>query len=183
MKYAKILGLLAIAAAAFMAFAGTASASPTLTSPAGTAYTGALHASAEGHAVLDNPVAKIECPSTVSGTVEVNGTPASGPISSLSFGPCTNSWHVTTSTAGVLSVASNGDVVSSGATVESTRFGLTCRYTTASTKVGTLTAGAPATMHIQAAIPFHSGGALCGTAATTWTGSYTIETPGSLALD
>ena len=68
MKYVKMLGLLAVAAAALMAFAGTASAT-TVTS-GGVTYTGEIAASAEGHAVLDNPIAKIECASTVAGTGE-----------------------------------------------------------------------------------------------------------------
>jgi hypothetical protein len=185
MKYVKILGLLAVAAAAFMGIAGTAAASPTLTSPANTAYTGTLHASSEGHAVLHNPIAKIECNSTVSGSVTSNGTPASGPIATLTFSPCTDEWHVTTATekGGTLSVNSAGEVVSNGATVESTRFGVTCRYATSNTKVGTLTGGTPATMHINASIPFHSGSVFCGSGATAWTGAYKVDTPGTLLVD
>jgi hypothetical protein len=189
MKYVKILGLLAVAAAALMAFAGTASAD-SVTSPTGTTYTSTLKASAEGHAVLDNPIAKIECASTVEGKVEKHGAgiPASGNISGLTFSNCTDSWHVTVVAAGSLSVSGssgsyNGDVFSNGATVEATRFGISCRYLTTNTTVGTATGGTPATMDISASIPFHSGSVFCGTGATAWTGSYTVGTPGSLFVD
>ena len=187
MKYVKILSLLAVASAALMAFAGSASAT-TVTSSEG--ETPKIVASAEGHAVLDNPIAKIECASTVEGTVESHGTgvPAAGAISELSFTNCTNSWHVTVVAKGSLSVTGtgggNGTVSSSGATVEATRFGVVCRYSTGTgTKVGTVTGGTPATMHIEAAIPFHNGSFLCGEGATTWTGSYSVSKPGTLTVD
>jgi len=189
MKYVKILGLLAVAVAALMAFAGTASAD-SVTSPTGTTYTSTLKASAEGHAVLDNPIAKIECASTVEGAVETHGTkvPAAGKIKALTFTGCTDEWHVTVVAPGSLSVngitgSYNGDVFSTGATVEATRFGITCRYATSNTTVGTATSGTPATMDISASIPFHSGSIFCGSGATAWTGSYTVNTPGSLFVD
>jgi hypothetical protein len=186
MKYAKILGLLAVAAAALMAFAGVASAT-TVTSSAGT--TPAISASAEGHVVLDNPIAKIECASSVSGSVTAHGAgvTASGPISALSFTGCTNSWHVTVVSAGSLEIHSigsgDGTLTSSGATVESTRFGITCRYATSSTDIGTVTDGTNATLDISAAIPFHGGSGLCGGGATTWTGSYKVNSPTNLVID
>jgi len=187
MKHVKILGLLAVAAAALMAFAGTASAD-TATSPAGTTYTGKITATAEGHAVLHNPIAKIECASTVSGPITSHGVgkPVGGTIETLDFTACTNEWHVTSVSGGTLSVNNEGattTVTSSGATVESTRAGITCRYATNNTKVGTLTSGTTATMTISAAIPFHSGSFLCGSGATTWTGSYIVNTPDTLIID
>jgi len=186
MKYVKILGLLAVAAAALMAFAGTASAT-TVTSAEGTTPT--LSSSAEGHVVLDNPIAKIECASAVTGKVESHGAgvTAKGNISALSFTNCTNSWHVTVVTAGSLEVHSigsgDGTLTSSGATVESTRLGVICRYVTSSTDIGTVTDGTHATLDISAAIPFHSGSGLCGTSATTWTGSYKVNSPTNLVID
>ncbi len=187
MKYVKILGLLAVAAAAMMSFAGIASAD-TVTSPTGTDYTGALSASSEGHAVLHNPIAKIECNGTATGSVESH--PEGGKVSGAvnpEFTNCTNSWHVTTALGGTLSVEHSsgydGIVYSNGATVEATRFGINCRYVTSTTKVGTVTGGSPATMHINGAIPFHNGSVLCGTGATLWTGSYTLNSPNSLYVD
>jgi hypothetical protein len=189
MKYAKMLGLLAVAAAALMAFAGTASAT-IITSPAGTAYTSTIKAgNAGGHVVLDNPIAKIECSSSVEGKVESHGAAvtAAGKISSLTFTNCTNSWHVTVSSGGSLEIHSlgggKGTLTSSGATVISTRFGVECRYATSNTHIGTVTGGTPATLAISASIPFHGGSSFCGEGATSWTGSYTVSTPGTLLID
>ena len=183
MKYVKILGLLAVAAAALMAFAGTASADNVSTTTGGAAATPTIHAVSEGHATLHNPIDKIECASTVEGTVTGHGAgqPVSGPINVLTFAPCTNSWHVTATNAGTLSVSAtsghNGTLTSNGATVVSTRFGVECRYATNNTKIGTVTGGSPATLHIEAAIPFHGGSSFCGSGATTWTGSYETTAP------
>jgi hypothetical protein len=180
-------GLLAVAVSILWMAAGTASAT-TLVSPAGTVYTGSLVAEAEGHVVLHNPIAKIECASKVEGTVESHGAgvTAGGKISSLSFTGCTDSWHVTVVAAGSLEVhnsgGGNGTVTSSGATVEATRFGVTCRYATSSTDIGTFTGGSPATLDISAGIPFHSGSIFCGSGPTTWTGSYKVTTPTALAV-
>jgi len=195
MKYVKMLELLAVAAAALMAFAGTASAT-TVTSE-GVTYTGEIAASAEGHVVLDNPIAKIECASTLAGTVESHGSgvTATGPISTLTFTSCTNNWHVTVIAKGSLEAhtltgadAGNATITSNGATVEAKRLTITCRYKTEHTDVGRITAsanrgGATATFDIEAKIPFHSGSPLCGEGATTWTGSYVVNTPMALDFD
>ena len=189
MKYVKILGLLAVAASALMAFAATASAD-TATSPTGTTYTSTLSATAEGHAILHNPIEKIECASSVSGPITGHGAgkPVTGTISSLTFTGCTNEWHVTVVSGGTLSANGitgtyNADVFSSGATVEATRFGITCRYSTNNTTIGTLTGGKTATLDISANIPFHSGSIFCGSGATAWTGSYIVNTPDELYID
>ena len=185
----KMLGLLAVAAAALMAFAATASAD-TATSPTGTTYAGSFHASSGGHAVLDNPIAKIECPSTVGGAIDTQGSgeKVSGGISTLTFNNCTDSWHVTVVAAGRLLVEAyasgyDGDVYSTGATVEATRFGISCRYATNTTTIGRLTGGSFAELHISASIPFHSGSIFCGSGATSWTGGYTVTSPSSLFID
>ena len=191
MKYVKMLGLLAVAAAALLAFAGSASADEA-TSPTKTVYTGSIVAKAEGHAVLHNPIAKIECPSTVQGEIEKHGAGkgnVEGKISSLTFNNCTDSWHVTVVAAGSLAVdaytatGGDGDVYSTGATVEATRFGISCRYATSGTTVGRLTGGKTATMDIEASIPFHSGSIFCGSGATKWTGGYEVTTPDELWVD
>jgi hypothetical protein len=194
MKYARVLGLLAVAAAALMAFAATASAD-ILTSPTGSQYKNGnkIAGAAEGHATLHNPIATIECASNVAGTVtsQEAGKKVIGNIETLTFTSCTKEWHVTAAVNGTLRVENNnnpnraydGDVYSDGATVEATRFGVTCRYKTSTTTVGTLTAGSTATMHIQADIPFHNGSFLCGSEPTKWTGSYIVNTPDSLFVD
>lgn len=191
MKKLKIAGLLTVAAAALIAFAATAVASPTLTSPKGTAYFGTLHANTEvKHAVLiPASVPAIECNSTAEGKVETNGTPASVTSAALTFGSpnCTNGWHVTVASAGTLTISSAGTITSSGVTVEATRFGVVCRYASNATTLGELTdsgkTGGTATMHINASIPRHNGSALCGEEPTEWEGSYKIDTPDVLYLD
>jgi len=194
MKYVKMLGLLAVAAAAMMAFAGTASA--TLITSEGSAYTGEIKAEAEGHAVLDNPISTIRCASTVAGTINSHGlgNTANGPITGLTFTGCTDDWHVTVVTSGTLEghyVAGinggNVTLTSSGATVEATRFGISCRYATSNTHVGLITSSvntnSTATFDINASIPFHSGSIFCGSGATSWTGSYSITSPMNLNVD
>ena len=192
MKDGKIIGLLSVAAAVLLAFTGTASAD-SATSPTGTTYTSTMSAVSGGHVVLDNPIAKIECASSVSGSITGHGAgkSVSGPVSSLSFGSpagtCTNEWHVTVVSGGTLSISAtsgyNGSASSSGATIEATRFGITCRYATSNTPIGTLTGGSPATLDISASIPFHSGSIFCGTGATAWTGAYDWTSPTSLFFD
>jgi len=192
MKYVKILGLLAVAAAALMAFAASASAT-TLTSPTGTTYTGAIHADNEGtHVTLDNPIANIECHSTVSGNVEQHGpgVTVKGNIT-VTFTSCTEGWHVTVLNSGNLEVHKkagttyDGTLTSNNAEVSATVSGITCVYGTSATDVGTLTGGTTPTLDIEAKIPVLTGKSsiFCGTSATTWTGSYTVTTPGSLYVD
>jgi hypothetical protein len=192
MKNLKFAGLLAVAAAALMAFAATAAASPTLTSPKGTAYFGALHANIEPgeHATLKpQSLPTIECDSTAEGNVTANGTPATISSATLTFGSpaCTNNWHVTTVGAGSITISSAGIITSTGVTVEATRFGVICRYATNGTTIGTLTdseeTGGTATMHIHGFIPFHNGSPLCGSTATTWDGAYKVDTPDALYID
>lgn len=197
MKYVKMLGLLAVAAAALMAFAGTASAgSVTVTSPSGTYYTGAVHAHSHGHVVLENTSLgnKIECTGTVEGTIGAEHGHEAGAVHPT-FSNCTNNWHVTTIAGGTLTAVSNGagsgsaDLFSTGATVSTTRLGITCNYLTNNTTVGTLTDSTKtgtgmATMHINGAIPLHSGSsALCGTGTAHWKGAYTVTKPEPLHLD
>jgi phage baseplate assembly protein gpV len=160
-----------------------------ITSPTGTVATPTIKAESEGHVVLDNPIAKIECSSTVEGKVESHGEaiPAAGTLSGLSFTGCTNDWHVTVISAGELAASWDSDydgtVFSTGATVEATRFGISCRYRTEASHIGRVTGGTPATLDISAAIPFHSGSIFCGTEPTAWTGSYEVTSPGSLFVD
>jgi len=188
MMHLKMLGLAAAAAAALMTLSGVASAT-TLTSPTGTASTPAIHAQNEEHIVYHNPIAKIECNSTFQLQVSEHGagTAAAGNLTNLTFTNCTNSWHMTTVTPGSLAISWTsgyaGTVTWSGATWEMTRFGVSCRYATNATKLGTLTGGLPATIDIEAAIPFHGGSSLCGSGTTSLTGSYKLTSPTSLFVD
>lgn len=193
MKYVKMLGLLAVAAAAMMAFAATASAT-TLTSPAGVSYTGEIHAESEGATTLDGP-SDITCNnSTVSGHVEKHGAEvtASGKLTTLDFTNCNQ--HVTVKKAGELiahtddpkKADGNAILTSVGAEVEVviTGLGITCVYSTAATGtvVGTLTGSTTkhATLDIDSSpIPRTGGSFFCGSSAE-WTGNYTVTTPSTL---
>lgn len=193
MKYAKMLGLLAVAAAAFMALVGTASAT-TLTSPTGTTYTGTIHAVSEnGHVSLHSPLSTVECESTVEGKVEKHGAgvTVSGKISSLLFTECTNEDTVTVKKAGSLEIHGttgyDGTLTSTGAEIEvwSHSFNGSCIYTTKDTHIGTLTGKTEATLDIDsAAIPRTGGtlGFLCGSSGE-WTGNYVVTTPHTLLVD
>ena len=186
MKYVKILGLLAVAAAALMAFAGTASATTVATSTGGAAATPTIHAVNEGgHVKLANPIANIECASTVEGKVESHGAgvTAKGNLSKLEFTGYTNSWHVTVISLGSLEVhwtsGHNGTLTSTGSKVDTTRLGVTCVYQTSNTAIGNVTGGATATLTISASIPIvaaESSGR-CGSGNAAWSGSYVTTSP------
>ena len=194
MKYLKMLGLAAIAAAALMAFVGAGTASATeLTSPEGTMVTAGttITAKSEGHAVLDSIIGKIECNSEVSGPTGNTGganETISGTISTLSFTGCTTATvHVLK--AGSLEIHSisgthNGTLTSTGAEVTVETSGFHCIFTTKETDIGTLTGGSPATLDISATIPRTGGrsGAFCGGSAP-WTGSYEVTSPKPLFVD
>lgn len=182
MKYVKILGLLAVAAAALMAFAGTAAATKVTTTTGGAAATPTIHAVTSGHAILHGALGTVECNSTVEGSVTAHGAgvAASGPIKTLTFTGCTGTNTVTSvPKTGSLAVnytsGHNGTLTSTGAEVVvfNHSFGGTCIFTTNNTAIGTVTGGNPATLHIAATIPRTGGtaGAFCGSTGT-WTGTY-----------
>jgi hypothetical protein len=196
MKYVKMLGLLAVAAAALMAFAGSASAT-TVTSPEGTLYTGKITAvSHNGHVRLVGPLGiDVQCASHVEGTVESHGAgvTAKGSIGNLSFTACTNGYTVTVLSKGSLEVhkvtgTNTGTLTSTGTEVTvHTPLGFSCIYKTNSTHIGTLTdskaTGGHATLDINAvSIPRTGDSSLCG-ATGQWSGSYTVTTPSTLILD
>jgi hypothetical protein len=183
MKNLKVLGLAALATAALMAFAGSASATTVSTTTGGAAATPTIHAVSEGHTKLQNPIAIIECASTLEGKVESHGAgiPASGSITNFTLTPCTNSWHKTTTKLGSLQVhwtsGHNGVLTSSGVEVQATRFFVPCNYGTNNTEVGAITGGNPATIHIKASLPILPGSSeLCGGGSFGWTGSYQTTT-------
>lgn len=205
MKFVKTLGLLAVVGAALMAFAGSASAT-LITAPTGTAYTGEIHATSEGTAVLKNPIANIECHSTTRGTSLTHGSgqTAKGAITNLLWGKsgnlngtCHGDWHVTTDTPGTLEIhwiaPGEGTLTSSGAKVRTTIFGINCIYTTTNTHIGTLTdshrtasggVDGTATLHVKASIPIDPESSIfCGSGNASWEGSYKIETPHTIYID
>ena len=186
MKYAKMLGLLAVAVTALMAFAGVASAT-TLTSPAGTTYTSTIKATST-ESSLDGAFVTVTCAhSAVEGKVESHGaaSTAGGKISSLTFSSC--NYPTTVKKAGSLEIhglgGGNGTLTSTGAEIEIATSVGTCIFTTSATDVGTLTGGTTAKLDIASAkIPRTGGNFLCGSTGT-WTGSYTVNTPDTLLVD
>jgi hypothetical protein len=195
MKYLKMLGLAAVAAAALMAFVGAGTASATTLEIGGVAQNSAVTIEATiasgTSAILKDEFGTTTdtcTTSTVKGTTSTfTGTPA-GAVSTLSFGNCT---HTTTvlkngSLSIALSGTTNGTVTSKEAevTVQSTFFGASavCKTGTG-TDVGLLTGattasnpGAHATMHINATVN-------CGILGNAkWTGTYTVTSPTDLAV-
>jgi hypothetical protein len=199
MKYVKMLGLLAVAAAALMAFAGSASAS-TITSPTGTAATSLT---AEGGVTsLHGAFTTVTCQNShVAGTVSSQGAgqTVKGNLSALSFTTCNFPVHVkkfgslelhavtkTTPHATCAVNYCNGTLTSSGAEVEITTNVGNCIFTTTNTNVGTVTGtdttGGNAQLDVHGTIPRTGGNFLCGSNGT-WTGSYKVTNPATLWID
>lgn len=198
MKYAKILGLAAMAIAAMMAFAGTASAT-ILTSPSGTTYTSTIKSSSTNTELVGElgTFSTIKCTSsTVEGKVESHGASvtAGGAISSLTFSGCTGGTPTTpVAQPGSLEVHTegassngNGTLTSKSAKVivHNTAVG-TCTFETGSTgdDIGEVTGGTPAVLTISAKVIRVSGtNPFCGS-SSTWKGTYTVSSPGTLLVD
>jgi hypothetical protein len=191
MRHLKTLGLLATAVAVLLAFAADASAT-TITSPTGTVATPTIKAETEGgHLKLANPIAPIECASILEAKIEHHGpeSVAGGKVSSLSFTGCTNFWHLTTVSTGELGIewtsGYNGVVTSTGLKIDATRLGVTCVYETSATKLGTITGGTPATVHLEASLSINTkeSSGLCGSGTAKLEGSYKLSSPESLFVD
>lgn len=194
MKYVKMLGLLAVAAAAFMAFAGTASADEVTVN--GATYDGNIVAEespAGSHVTLTGPLGiKVQCESLVEGDIEVHGAGShvAGEIDKLEFPNCTNNYKVTVTDPGALTAEAtgggNGTLFSTGAIVTiHTPLGFNCGYETAATHIGNLTGSTTTNAKldiVNALIPrkFHSS--LCG-ATGTWNGSYVVTSPANAVID
>jgi hypothetical protein len=189
MKYIKMLGLLAVTAAALMAFAGTAAAT-SVTSNEGTTPNIKAESS---NSKLDGAFVTVECAeSKVEGNVESHGASATvkGEVDFLTFEKC--NYTVTIGTRGSLEVhthpndpnglSGDGTVTSSGASISIHTSVGTCVFTTSGTDIGTLDGGTPAVMNINSAkIPRTGGNFLCGSSGT-WTGSYAITSPSTLEV-
>jgi len=199
MKYIKMLGLAAVAAAALMAFVGAGTASATQLTGAGGAVLGVgteIKAENEGKVILDPPFGAIECSvSNVAGSVTNAGsstTTVSGSIATLTFSSCNAT--VTVLKKGTLeihtqsgSANNNGTLTSSGAEVTVQFLGTHCIFSTNNTDLGTVTGsattGGNATLDISATIPRTGGssGAFCGSTAA-WTGAYKVTSPATLNI-
>ncbi|HET9593242.1 MAG TPA: hypothetical protein VFP17_10030 [Solirubrobacterales bacterium] len=192
MKHVKMLGLLVMAAASLMAFASSASAAPTLTSPAGTEYTGEIHAVLEGTALLKAGIEDTCTESTVKGTVTTNNeTHAAGALSVLTFGNCTKP-DTEVLKAGSLTIKDD-EVFAIGneVRIKDTILGITCIYgggASPGTKIGTLddstVTGKTATLTVNTSeLPRLPGSneTFCASKGT-WTANYSITTPDSLFI-
>ena len=188
MKYTKMLGLLAVAAVALMAVAGTASA--TITSPAGTVYNGKLHLTGT-ETTLHGSVTLTCKHSTIEGTVANGATTV--PLTTFTFNECGPDTYITIK-PGYLRIESNGTVFSEGAevtvSVHRTVLGFPitthCIYNTAvnpGTDIGTLVEGNNATLNIgSAAIPRTPTDGACGETSVL-TGDFHVITPNPLTVD
>ena len=184
MKYVKMLGLLVMAAASLMAFASSASA--TITSPAGTAYTEEIHATlaTPNSALLRAGIEDTCGESTVAGKVETNNTEhAKGKITKLTFGDCTKTTHVLT--LGELTIAAGGTVTAFGTEVTVFDLGVTCVYGGGTgTDLGVLKGGTPAVLEVSTTkLQRISGNTFLCAKEGTWTGKYTVTTPNTLLVD
>jgi hypothetical protein len=187
MKYIKMLGLLAVAAAAFMAFAGTASAT-VLKSGGTTLGSGTKIESTGTNAVLKAGFATIECAhSEVDGKTSNTGGASEtveGAISTLSFKECNATVNVLKKGSLIVhhTSGSNGTVTSQGAEVTVAIGSTSCTYgTPTATSIGTLSGGGPAVLNASANLERVAGGFLCANPAT-WTAKYTVTTPNPLEV-
>jgi len=195
MKHLKIIGLALVAAAALMACAGSASAAPTLTSPAGTEYTGTLTLSGSSSMLFQNTFANMTCTgSAISANISTNNeTHASASIMTLSFSGCSATFDPLKNadgTYGSLTIKPNGEVFVSNMRITKEAGGVHCIFGgSTSTKLGTFTpsstTGKTAVLDISASLPYLGGTGssfTCGSTAT-WSGTYTVTTPDDLNLE
>jgi len=208
MKYVKMLGLAAVAAAALMAFVGAGTASATVlcstnTNPctgtkyaAGTEIKSNLKAGTE--AVLTAGFATVKCTeSNVNGKVTSAGGGAgvavAGSISLLTFDSC--NCAVTVLKNGELEVQStatngNGSLTGKNSSVTINCSGVSCIFGTAAagTPIGTVTGGGPATLKAEAKLPYITGDAsnftcTLGSGTGTWNASYEATAPNPLFVE
>ena len=181
MKNHKVLGLLVVAAASLMAFASSASATPTLTSPAGTEFTGSLEATmTSGTSSLMKAGIEDTCTgSTATGTVSTNTEVHAKGSGFINTGACTKTTD--TLKGGELTISPTGTVTAIGNEVTVFDLGVSCIYGGGGgTDIGKLVGGSPATIAISTTeLPKISGGFLCASKAT-WTSNYTVTKPSSL---
>jgi hypothetical protein len=94
-------------------------------------------------------------------------------LTTWSFTGCTNSWHVTTKAPGDLSISwappsgHHGIVLSEGADIYATRFGIPCVYETNIAGFGPVFGGAPAEFELMATFQINqeASSELCGFSA------------------
>jgi hypothetical protein len=208
MKYVKMLGLAAVAAAALMAFVGAGTASATVlcnteTSPCtGTKY--GVGQKIESHlkggteAVLVAGFATVKCTtSVVNGAVTAAGSSSAtvvGNITTLDFTNCNctvAALENADKTFGQLEIhyTSSGDGTLTGknSRVTINCSGVSCIFGTAATgtTIGTVTGAKIATLKAEAKLPYVAGDAsnfICtaGSGTGSWTANYEVTNPENL---
>lgn len=195
MKYVKTFGLLAVAAATLMAFAGTAAA--TLTDGSGTAVT-SFHAQ-QTSAISMTGSLTITCQkSTMGGDITTNDVnEAEGPITSLTFEECGNTFTVVKK--GNLKLTAEG---SNTATVRWSDAEMTvllhsflvgtvhCTYATpgTGTDIGTFTGSghsgttAKIDLSVSMQVDASTSDATCGE-HSTWEGGYEFASPDPMTFN
>jgi hypothetical protein len=206
MKYVKILGLAAVAAAALMAFVGAGTASATVLcsvtqTPCGAANIWpvgtVIDLSSEGTTKHKETGASGETldtckSSTIKGSTlntGGSGVPVSISISTLDWNECT--WTTTTIENGGLSVEGPLTGTSHGTVKVNARFRVTisipffgsCVYgAEAGTSIGTITEGKPATFDGNAIFRRLSGSSITCPETSNWSGSFTVTEPKETTL-
>jgi hypothetical protein len=186
MKHAKFIPAIAVAAAALMC-AGLGTASATVVTNEGSAYTGAIHASS---VEIDfDGAGNAECgKSTLEFKVESHGASvtAAGKVSKWTFGECTapvEVWKAGSIEIHTLSTLSGGDgtVTSTGAEIAIQYPSFTCIYTTKGTDLGVLDDGAFvfSELDVEATLPRTGGSFFCGSIGVM-TGEFMVTPPVSV---
>jgi len=186
MKYVKMLGLVAVAAMALLAFAGPASATVLKNAGVNMKVGDALSASVETSALLKTGggTTIATCTGgTVAGKITDAGSATTTVKGSINTGGLT--WSGCTTTVDTLAEGTlelhytsgnNGTVTSSGAQVTIQFLGVSCIFKTNNTDIGTFTGGNPGTFDINGTIPQSGGGFLCPENGI-WSGAYKATTP------
>lgn len=198
MKYLKMLGLAAVAAAALMAFVGAGSASAETTACETTAGTGCYGKgtpvegmSKAGQGVTDATLTSgsffgqnVKCTSTLTGEINNPTTPSGN--GSVTWSNCTGAETVSTVTNGTITIhhdaEHNGLVTIKDFVVHVKQSGVGCYYGGEIT--GTLTAGANPEIDITAEvskITTHPSSAFCPSKAV-WHANYEVIKPKPLYI-
>ena len=203
MKYVKMLGLAAVAAAALMAFVGASSASAAVLCKNNTTTGGCTEAYAKEtviesklvagkKAVLKTTFKNVECEESAVGGKTENaggkGVAVEGKVTTLTFGKCNCEVKVLNEPGpyGSLAVnwvaaSDNGTLTATGQEVTvtcSTLFGnVHCIYKTNATHLGKLTGGNPAKLNAEEApVEKLTTNVLCSEQAL-WTAEYEVTAP------
>jgi len=181
MKLKRTFGIALLVASTLMALTGTVLATPNLTSPSGTDYTGPIHETLTGTWTLKGGVEASCTGATRVFDIDLNETNhIQGQVTSTSFSGCTGTVDVLKT--GSLS-AENGALSGSGMEVTVTQFGINCVFGTGTgTSLGTMVAGSSAETVESAMLPKISGSFLCATSATV-NAKYKITSPSPLLED